>query len=426
MNLKYIPGKLKYLRGILPIVFGACFIAQTGAHAATYRGKTEQGFIAWLKGPMWEKAEQHGISRATYVNAFKPVKLNWSLPDLRPPGARPRSSKPPQQSEFRAPGGYFKDKYLNYNIRRGRSELRKWRHSLDRIERRYGIPREILISIWGKETAFGQAKLPYNAIEVLATQAFMGRRKPLFEKELLAALAILEQKHIPASKMKSAWAGALGHPQFMPTAFLKHAVDFDGDGHKNIWTSVPDALASIANFLKSNGWDQTRRWGAEIKLPLRVSCTLEGPDQRIKTAHWHKLGIRRPNGRSLPSGAQDKNSFLLLPAGRHGPAFLVSNNFYVLKSYNESDVYALFIGHVADRMTAGQRFQKGWSKMASFARRDVKVAQLELEKLGADVGGADGLIGYKTRIAVGNWQKRNGFAVTCFPDRKILKKISSN
>ncbi len=188
---------------------------------------------------------------------------------------------------------------------------------------------------------------------------------------------------------------------------------------------MPDALASIANFLKSNGWDQTRRWGAEIKLPLRVSCTLEGPDQRIKTAHWHKLGIRRPNGRSLPSGAQDKNSFLLLPAGRHGPAFLVSNNFYVLKSYNESDVYALFIGHVADQMRGAGPFKKSWKRLTSFSRTQVKTAQIKLEKSGADVGGADGLIGYKTRISIGQWQQANKRKVSCFPSRKDLAKISN-
>ncbi len=394
------------------------------AVARSSKAQTERAFSVWLKGPLWQKARAQNISNATFLKAIKPVKLNWSLPDLRPPGQKKRR-KPPVQSEFRAPGGYFKARSLNFNIREGRKQLVKWRHSLDKIERRYGVPREIIIAIWGKETAFGRARLPYSAIEVLATQAFMGRRKALFERELLAALTILQQNHIRARAMKSAWAGALGHPQFMPTAFLKYAVDFDGDGSKNIWSSVPDALASIANFLNQNGWEPARRWGFEVQLPANISCTLEGPDQRIKTLNWRQRGMRRVDGRPFAQADLSKHSFLLLPAGRFGPRFLVSQNFYVLKSYNESDVYALFVGHVADRMKAGSKFQRGWARLSSFSRVHVKAAQLKLEKSGADVGGADGLIGYKTRTSIGNWQSKNGFAVTCFPNKAILAKISN-
>ncbi len=397
---------------------------KTMAAPPSTRVDTERRFIKWLNGPLWQKARRTGIDRTTYIAAFKPVKLNWSLPDLRPPGHRTKAPKASRQSEFRAPGQYFKPAHLDYNIKKGRAEIRKWRHTLDRIERRYGVPREIIISIWGKETAFGRARLPYHAIEVLATQAFMGRRKALFERELLAALTILQQKHIPVSDMKSAWAGALGHPQFMPTTFLKYAVDFDGDGHKNIWTSVPDALASIAHFLKRKGWNSKRSWGREVKLPAKLACTLEGPDQRIKTAQWHQMGLRYSQEHPVHKADLLDNSFLLLPAGRFGPAFLVSNNFYVLKTYNESDVYALFIGHVADRIKAGRRFATAWKHIDSFTRRDVRAAQLKLVKSGVDVGGADGLIGYKTRIAIGNWQRRNGHKVTCFPSKAQLRKIS--
>ncbi len=400
------------------------FIPAPPAAASPLKTKTERAFAAWIKGPLWQKARGQNISRATFDGAFRSVRLNWSLPDLRPPGQRRKTRKAPAQSEFRAPGNYFKARHLDYNIKTGRTQLRKWRKTLDRIEARYGVPREIIISIWGKETAFGKARLPYRAIEVLATQAFMGRRKALFEKELLAALSILEQKHIPAQRMKSAWAGALGHPQFMPTAFLKFAVDFDGDGHKNIWTSVPDALASIGHFLQRNGWDKNQHWGYEIVLPADVSCTLEGPDQRIMRARWQRSGLRPVNGVRFETYGADKSRFLLLPAGRHGPAFLVSKNFYVLKSYNESDVYALFIGHVADRIKGGPPFRRGWKRLDSFSRKDVRAAQLTLEKSGADVGGADGLIGYKTRIAVGKWQQKNGRPVTCFPDRTLLRALS--
>ena len=416
--------KRKILSSIVLGLFLSSMTTHAMARSPTSKARTERNFTAWLEGPLWQKAKQQNISRATYTTAFKPVKLNWTLPDLLPPGRTRKSRKAPVQSEFRAPGRYFKAKHLGYNIKKGRAELKKWRRVLDRIERQYGVPREIIISIWGKETAFGRARLPYRAIEVLATQAFMGRRKALFEKELLAALTILQQKHISARAMKSAWAGALGHPQFMPTAFLKYAVDFDGDGNKNIWTSVPDALASIANFLNRNGWDKNQNWGHEVTLPSGVSCTLEGPDQRILRAQWQRSGVALANGRRFARGRAGQNGFLLLPAGRYGPVFLVSKNFYVLKSYNESDVYALFIGHVADRMKSGKTFRKSFSRIDSFARSDVRSAQLKLEKSGADVGGADGLIGYKTRIAVGIWQRENGHKVTCFPDRAMLRALS--
>ena len=413
--------KLSGLVLSLTLLFAATNVL---AAPASRKAQTERNFLSWIDGPLWQKARAQNISQSTFKSAFKAVRLNWSLPDLRPPGRRYKSRRAPAQSEFRAPGGYFKAKHLDYNIKKGRAQLKKYRRALDGIERRYGVPREIIISIWGKETAFGQAKLPYRAVEVLATQAFMGRRKALFETELLAALTILEQKHISVRGMKSAWAGALGHPQFMPTAFLKYAVDFDGDGHKNIWSSVPDALASIGNFLKSNGWDKHAHWGHEVKLPQDISCTLEGPDQRIMRAQWQRSGLVAMTGRSFGIEGADRMGFLLLPAGRYGPAFLVSKNFYVLKTYNESDVYALFIGHVADRMKSRGRFKKPWNRIDSFARSSVRSAQLKLEKSGADVGGADGLIGYKTRIAVGNWQRTNGHKVTCFPDRAMLKTLS--
>ncbi len=415
---------IKLLALCLTLLLIPCF-SQAFAKSAPTRTQTEHAFARWIEGPLWQKARARHISRTVFKSAFRSVKLNWTLPDLRPPGKPRRTHKPSKQSEFRAPGGYFKARHMAYNIKKGRTQMKVWRRTLDKIERLYGVPREIIISIWGKETAFGAAKLPYRAIEVLATQAFMGRRKPLFENELLAALTIIQQQHIPAHKMKSAWAGALGHPQFMPTAFLKYAVDFDGDGHKNIWTSVPDALASIAHFLSRNGWDRNQHWGREIKLPASISCTLEGPDQNIMHAQWQRSGVRRVNGSSLDARNAGKKAFLLLPAGRYGPSFLVSNNFYVLKTYNESDVYALFIGHVADRMRGAGSFKAGWKRISSFSRRQVKAAQLKLEESGADVGGADGLIGYKTRISIGRWQHRNGRKVNCFPSRDELAKISN-
>ena len=356
---------------ILTVLLALCYSqvqARSAQSQAQSRASTERAFANWVNGPLWQRAQAQNISRSVFKTAFRSIKLNWSLPDLRPPGQSRRARTPSRQSEFRAPGGYFKARHLAYNIKTGRAKMKAWRRTLDKIEQRYGVPREIIISIWGKETAFGAARLPYRALQVLATQAFMGRRKALFEKELLAALTIVQQKHISARNMKSAWAGALGHPQFMPTAFLKYAVDFDGDGSKNIWTSVPDALASIAHFLQQNGWDKSQHWGRRNHdcLPA-FHAPLRGQIRQIMRAQWQRSGVTLANGASLGhKHSGPKRPSCCLPAGRHGPTFLVSKNFYVLKTYNESDVYALFIGHVADQMRGAGPFKKALEALDQF------------------------------------------------------------
>jgi len=419
---KYFPLAAVLLFAAL--VAGAGAVRADGSEQRRNNGASvARGFRLWINGPLWRKAKARGVSRALFQRAFRGVRLNWKLPDLLPPGAPRQKPRPVRQSEFRSPGVYFRPKHINYMIQAGRRELKKWRKSLDAIERRYGVPRGVIIAIWGKETAFGRARLPHNAIRILATQAYMGRRKKMFEAELLAALDILQQGHIGVDAMKSAWAGALGHPQFMPTAFLKYAVDFDGDGRKNIWTSVPDALASIANYLSLHGWNRRRGWGYEVTLPQNVSCALEGPDQGASIAKWRRAGVRRVKGRAFPASELRRQGFLLLPAGRYGPAFIVTENFYVLKSYNESDVYALFVSHLADRFRRNAAFVGKWRRLSSFSRRDVRHMQNRLIRQGHDVGGADGLIGFKTRTAIGKWQTGRRLPPTCYPSPAILQAL---
>ncbi|RQP20310.1 MAG: lytic murein transglycosylase, partial [Brucella intermedia] len=265
---------------------------------------------------------------------------------------------------------------------------------------------------------------PYNAYEVLGTKAFMATRKDMFRKELIAALEIASRGYIDESAMKSSWAGALGQPQFMPTSYLKHAVDFDGDGKRDIWNSVPDTLASIANYLKLHGWQKGRDWGFEVSVPQNVSCSLEGPDQGKTIAEWAKLGITRVNGKPFPANEMKSEGFLLMPAGRYGPAFVVSPNFYVLKDYNMSDLYALFIGHVGDRIAYGAGdFSHAWGGVGSMYRSDIGAMQKRMQVLGYDVGKPDGLPGFKTRRSIGLWQAKNGMASTCFPQPELLRQI---
>nr|MBA3447533.1 lytic murein transglycosylase [Pseudaminobacter sp.] len=278
--------------------------------------------------------------------------------------------------------------------------------------------------IWGRESGFGTAKIPYNAFEVLATKAFMSTRKEMFRKEAIAALVMVERGLANPNAMKSSWAGALGQPQFLPTSFLDHAVDFDDDGKVDIWGSTLDTLASIANYLANYGWVKDRDWGFEVTVPGNVSCALEGPDRGKKISEWAELGITRVTGKPFPAHEAHAKGFLLMPAGRSGPAFIVTPNFYVLKKYNESDLYAIFIGHAADRIAYGDAdFAGRWGKVGGLYRSDVAALQRGLEKAGYDVGGADGLPGFKTRRSIGAWQMKNGRAATCFPDKGLVEAL---
>ena len=405
--------------GIRALVIAALVIA--GFVPARARdAATEQAFQAWLAGELWEEARGAGVSRAAFRSALAGVTLDWTLPDLVPPGSRGAVPENQQQAEFRAPGAYFNERRIAGLVVQGRRELARWKASLDAIEARYGVPRRIIVAIWGRESDYGRASLPHRAVRALSTQAFMGRRKSHFRAELVAALRIVTAGHVSASQMRSSWAGGLGHPQFLPSSFLRHAVDFDGDGRRDIWNSVPDALASIANYLKAHGWQTGRDWGYEAVVPDGVPCTLSGPEQGRPIEAWAAAGVSRVAGRRWPAHELPQVGYLLFPAGRLGPAWVTTPNFYVLKAYNESDLYALFIGHLADRFGRGGPFVGTWSPVGGFSRAEVQAMQKRLEKLGHDVGGADGLIGFKTRIAVGREQVRAGRPATCFPDRAFM------
>jgi lytic murein transglycosylase len=370
-------------------------------------------FDNWIAEVVWPEAERAGVSRPTFDGAFAGVTLDLDLPELILPGAG--DGPPIDQAEFRSPGAYFDESGLATLTRIGREELQRWSSTLGAIESRYGVPAEILLAIWARESAFGRASIPHYAIEALATEAFLGRRADKFRAELIAALRILEAGDVPIAAMRSSWAGGLGLPQFLPTTFLAYAVDYDGDGRRDIWSSVPDALASIANYLARHGWDSSLGWGEEAFLPADVPCTLEGPHQGLAVADWRRLGVD-------VAGRPRETRFLLLPAGRLGPAFLVTGNFYVLKAYNESDVYALYVGHLADRIAGRSTpFTARWQPIGALTHGEIQAMQLRLEAAGHDVGGADGLIGFRTRIAVGAVQAAVGLPQTCFPDREFIQ-----
>jgi lytic murein transglycosylase len=394
------------------------------ASPAAAQSNINSQFQAWLKNDVWPEAQKRGVSSGTFNEAFNGVAPNLKLPDLILPGQKPETPKVQHQAEFGSPGAYFAEKTVSGVSAGGRARAGKLKQNLDAIERRYGVPRGILLAIWGRESGFGTARIPYNALEVLGTKAFLATRKDMFRAELLAALEMIEERHTSVAAMKSSWAGALGQPQFMPTSYLKYAVDGDGDGRADIWKSEPDTLASIANYLAQRGWVEGRDWGFEVSVPDNVSCALEGPDRGKRISDWAAMGISRVNGRAFPENEARQEGFLLMPAGRAGPAFIVTPNFYALKEYNFSDNYALFVGHAADRIMYGDKtFTAGWGEVGGLYRSDVASMQRGLEKLGYDVGSADGLPGFRTRRSIGEWQQKAGQRATCYPDAGIVSTL---
>ena len=384
----------------------------------------EKQFQRWIASDLGPEARKAGISERTMKTAFSGISLNWSLPDLVPPGSKPPKSQDQSQAEFSSPSAYFSEKRLQGLAATGRGLASTHAATLKRIEAAYGVPGEIVVAIWGRESGFGKARLPYSALEVLATKAFMSTRKPMFREELIAALTMIERGDVDAATMKGSWAGALGQPQFMPTSYLKYAVDFDKDGHPDIWNSVPDSLASIAHYLQKEGWQRGRDWGFEVSIPAKVSCAQEGPDLAKPISAWAATGITRVSGKPFPSADLKASGMMLVPAGRNGPEFVVTPNFYVLKEYNNSDLYALFIGNLADRIANGAgAFQGSWGDVGKMLRSDVLAMQKALVAKGYDVGNVDGLPGFKTRRALGDWQAKNGLSPTCYPDASLKTRL---
>ncbi|CAN0387307.1 unnamed protein product, partial [Phaeothamnion confervicola] len=288
-------------------------------------------FSRFVEG-VWPDAQKAGVSRATFDLAFKGVTADLSLPDLVLAGKKEGQER--GQAEFvRPPQDYLDRGQLARLAENGRAFMAKHIAALERIEKEIGVERHVVMGIWGRETAYGTHKLPHYAIRVLATQAFVGRRKEMFRAELIAGLRMLQDRVTTIPAMRSSWAGALGLPQFMPTEYYIHAYDLDGDGKKDIWNSVPDALASAARQLKGKGWTKGVPWGIEIKLPeqaagqtaARIDCALEGPDDGRPLAEWARLGVKRVDGSPLPEGLKGQSAYLMSPGGTHGPVFLAAD-----------------------------------------------------------------------------------------------------
>jgi lytic murein transglycosylase len=400
------------------------FSAMAAAPPDSLRNEIDRQFQAWLRSDVWPEAQARGVTRVTFDRLVGNLRIDWSLPELVLPGSRPNLDGPEIHAEFRSPGAYFNERNIANIVSDGKARIAAHRATLEAIERQFGVRKEILVAFWGRESSFGRERQPSNAISALASQAFLGKRKEVFRPDLIAALEIVQRGLATPEAMRGSWAGALGQPQLMPSDYLRFGVDFDGDGVKDIWNSPADSLATMAGFIRDKGWMSDRGWGLEVKVPASVSCALEGRDKGRPLSEWARLGVTRVDGARLPAKEGAEVHSLLMPAGRFGPAFLVTDNFFVLKSYNNADLYALYVGQVADRLAGGGPFRTAWTTQSNFTRGAVKRMQERLVADGHDVGGADGLVGSKTRVAIGEWQAARKMPATCFPDAAFLARFN--
>ncbi|MDX1781059.1 MAG: lytic murein transglycosylase [Thalassovita sp.] len=358
------------------------------------------------------RAKAAGIGDQTFTRAFENVKYNTDV-----------IAKDRNQNEFsKTIWEYLERAASDTRIENGRQALQEKRRLLRAIEAKYGVEKEIVTAIWGLESAYGTHRGSINVIEALATLAFDGRRGAFFEAQLIEALKILQSGDTAPETMTGSWAGAMGHTQFMPSSFQSFAVDFTGDGKRDIWSDDPsDALASTAAYLADHGWTRGQPWGIEVALPPGFDYALSSRKIRKLPSEWARLGVRDIHGRAVRNHGP---ASVLLPAGHKGAAFLIFNNFKVLESYNTADAYVIGVGHLADRLKGGPRIQSGWpygDRALSFDER--KEMQTLLTEKGFDTKGIDGLVGPLTIEAVRGFQRSIGDVPDGYASLNILTKL---
>ncbi|MDX2155192.1 MAG: lytic murein transglycosylase [Hyphomicrobiaceae bacterium] len=351
-----------------------------------------------------------GVSVAILDRALAGIAIDASIPPLLTA----------QPEHVMAPWDYMGRLVSDTRIEGGRRMLAEHRETLDAIETRFGVDRHAVVAIWGVESSYGTLPGTRAVVRSLATLAVAdARRAPFWRKELLAALTILDRGDITPERMTGSWAGAMGHTQFMPSSYLTHAVDHDADGRRDIWQSVPDALASTASYLHRSGWKAGEPWGLEVALPAGFDYRLADPGASRTSDEWQALGVVPPPGAEWPAGMPA--SSMLLPAGMHGPAFLIAGNFKAILRYNNATAYALAVGHLSDRLAGRPPLLALWpTHDPPLARAERRELQELLSRMGLDVGPIDGVLGETTRNAVRQWQRRQGVAEDGWPGSGLL------
>ena len=394
------------------------------ADAMTFSSRAADAGFTQFIASLWPEAQAAGVARATFDAQTKGLEPDYKLPDLILPG-RPATGAPAQAEFVQVPADYIKEASIARLASEGQRLMAKYRAALDGIETRFGVPASIVLAIWGRETDYGRYTLPYDEVRVLATQAYVGRRKDQYRTEFILALKMIGDGEVSRKDMRASWAGATGLTQFLPSEFYKHGVDFDGDGRKDIWHSVPDALASAAQQLVNKGWQSGMRWAYEVRAPANVDCTQGVPEVTKPIGEWLRAGFVPVRGEKLKPAEQAQPASLLQPEGIYGPAFLTTKNYFVIKEYNFSDLYVLFVGHLSDRMSSPQSFATPWSASTQLRTADVEAMQRHLTRIGLYKDKLDGKAGMQTRAALGAYQKTAGLKVDCWPSEAVLRSISA-
>ncbi|MEM9342396.1 MAG: lytic murein transglycosylase [Pseudomonadota bacterium] len=366
-------------------------------------------FDSWVRA-FRSRALGQGISARTFDAAFQGAQY---LPDV--------IAKDRNQAEFVKPIWEYLDSAVSdKRVRNGKAALRKNRRILADIERRYGVEAEVVVAVWGMESAYGEFRGDTPVISALATLAFDGRRGRFFEQQLVAALRILQAGDISADRMTGSWAGAMGHTQFIPTSYEAFAQDFRGDGRRDIWSDDPtDALASTAAYLARSGWQRGQPWGVEVRLPRGFDYSQAGTRQSV--AAWTSAGVRGVDDNAVPNHGEAR---LLLPAGARGAAFLTFRNFQVIERYNAADAYVIGVGHLSDRITGGPAIQAKWpegDRGLRFAER--QELQRRLTQAGFNTKGADGIIGPNTIRAIKGFQQAEGLVPDGYASFDLLRRL---
>ncbi|KKN80700.1 hypothetical protein LCGC14_0326530 [marine sediment metagenome] len=402
--------RLRWLGSALVAVVVSIFLAAPAF--------ADAGFQRWIQN-FESVAAKNGVSRNVYRAAFAGV--TSPDPDVL--------EKARYQPEFKDTVWDYVDNRVNdEQVAKGQAMRAKYDSWLDRIEKRFGVDRDILLAIWSMETNYGQILTRDDVMKSLprslATLAYLDKRRGKFARQqLIAALKIAQAGQVAPDKLISSWAGAMGHTQFIPTSYLAYAADIDGDGRANIWESVPDALATAANLLRKNGWQAGKSWGYEVVVPDRYRGKLERDNRTL--GEWQSLGFRRPNGKGFPSPSDNAN--LVRLAGDNGPAFLMTKNFFVLKSYNNADKYALAVGMLGDRIGGYgglyRDWPRGYTPLSSQERYEL---QKHLASRGLYDGKIDGKIGSGSKSAIMSLQGRAGMAQDGNASKALLEFLRRN